>query len=192
MTLTNSHEGVFGPSDDLYLAVQRMMSDFKLLVVPEYEKAAAEYAARGQYIAASIVSHVARRISSVTTLTGFAETLTEVDDLTKWLPLAPDFRGLDPGLRKLKVIEFVKGSDLDEDSKSFCIKNLVRPGRPAETRFAAIEALELHEQGFGWPEIEQRLVPHRRHVINSGRSIDREVELLQKTLRRYEVKIAAR
>jgi hypothetical protein len=166
-----------------------VIDHFKFVVAPAYERAAGEYAARGQRIPAIIVSHVARRISTISTLEDLAGALREADDLTKWLPLAPEFRDLDPALHKQKVIDSIKEWGLDQKSKEFCMRNLVRPGRPPDTRFAAIEALELHRQGLNWPEIERRLVPHRVHATNSGRSIDREVELLENTLKRYGIRI---
>jgi hypothetical protein len=64
---------------------------------------------------------------------------------------------------------------------------LFRSGRPPETRFLVIEARQLHKQGLDWPEVERRLFAERLH--STGRSIDREVELFENTLKRYGVKI---
>lgn len=191
MTLTTPHEGTSHQLGDLYVAVQRVITDFHSIVAPEYRRAAEAFSAKGQRIAAAIVSHIAWRISQAVTLEDLSEALREADDLGKWLPLAPEFRDLDPLLHKQKVIDSIKGWDIDSESKELCMKALLKPGRPPETRFAAIEALELHRQGLDWAEIERRLVPHRRHATNAGRSINREVQLLQHTLRRYGVETDA-
>jgi hypothetical protein len=60
-------------------------------------------------------------------------------------------------------------------------------GRPPETRRIAVHALEMHNLGESWTEIERRFFPDHENSQNPGEKIRREVQHLKTILRKHSI-----
>jgi len=176
------------PANALVQACAAFGSELQKLV-EVYHAESERLRSQGHQEAAAIVEHLARRLTAVTDFEDLLPALTEVAEIQKWLPLSDEWCAMPRELRTARLIVGIHQENFDTDSRENLLSVLQRPGRPPETRAFAIPALELRREGLGWNEIEKRLLPHRRHAGNSGKSIYREVQFLRQTLRRYGLRL---
>jgi hypothetical protein len=194
---TSLNRGHQGPKQGPPRSSPRAGSDPIAIALREIEtelrKAAREFyrnslrAKRASHpIEAAIYSRLASRFTS---LGEFQQNQAEISELAAWLPLPAQHRSKTCLERKAWHVQFIRRLRLDGANESLLISSATqRPGRFPETRCVAVRALELHDTGRSWREIESSLLPHRRNARNPGRSICREVQFLKKVLARYQVK----
>ncbi len=169
--------------------MQEAASGYKQ-AVEEYRRSALRAAKQGHRVEAAILSHIADRFSSPgSTPEEIEQFEREFLDLNSFLPIPKKQRDRSQLERKAGRIRFIRGRKLDAANENLLISLATQsPGRPVETRAVAIRALEMHKAGRDWAQIEKRLLPQRRKATNSGRSINREVQLLLSALKRYNVR----
>jgi hypothetical protein len=154
-----------------------------------YRRAAISAIKKGHAVEAAILFHMAARLSApADSLEALARTLRELNELSSWLPIPSRHRNRRIVERKGWQISFIRGLKASPANEDLLISSATQvPGRPAETRGVAVRALEWHNHGQSWKQIEESLLPHRRGAKNPGRSINREVQLLNNVLVRYHV-----
>jgi len=159
--------------------------------IDSYRRAATLATKRGDAVEAAILFHLATRLSAPgNTLEALAETLGELNELSSWLPIPSKHRSRCRVERKAWQIRFIRGLKVSPTNECSLISSATQsPGRPAETRGVTVRAMESRNKGQNWKQIEKRLLPHRRGAKNLGRSINREVQLLQNVLDRYGVNL---
>jgi hypothetical protein len=158
----------------------------------QYHDAAQRAEAKGCLVEASVLHHLATRLRAPRgSLKELAELLAEMSDLNSWLPVPANQRNCILIERRAAQIRLIRSLRLDRENENMLISLVTqKPGRPAEVRGVAVRAMELHERGQTWEQIERLLIPHRRcGVRNPGRSINREVQFLKQTLARYSVSL---
>jgi len=160
-------------------------------VVREFRRAARRAAKKQHPVEHAILYHIASRLKSpIASPDEWERTCKEAAELCAWLPTPVRIRNQDVLERKVDLKRFVHRQKLDQQTTELLVAIGTRsPGRPARTAGAAVRAMELHAKGRSWAQIEKKLVPHRRSVVNSGRSINREVQLLRATLKRCGVAV---
>jgi hypothetical protein len=151
----------------------------------EFRRCALRARKANHLVEAAICARLASRFSS---LEEFVQNDAEIRELSAWLPMPAQHRRKTPLERKAWQVQFIRRLSLDQENESLLISSgTQRPGRFPGTRSVAVRALELHDAGRSWREIESRLLPHRRNAKNAGRSICRVVQFLRKVLRCYLV-----
>lgn len=154
-----------------------------------YGKAAGKALRNGYSGEAAILNHLVKRISEpLASLEGASATLTECRDLSIWLPVPEEVRRMSLVERKGSFIGRIRRLKLEAEHQ-YSLTRLAtqRPGRPPEGREVAVRAWELRMAGVSWADIERKLLPHRQTVTNPGRTINRQVQFLMATLKRYHV-----
>jgi hypothetical protein len=134
-------------------------------------------------VVAAILHHIASRIANSKSLAELTTALTEGAELAKWLPHEPQ----DHIVSHARAVVAIAQQGFDPETHNQAMALLQIPGRTGNSRGVAAWALELHNQRQRWPDIEARLLPHRRNAKNPGESVRREVQLLKVALRRYGV-----
>jgi hypothetical protein len=182
-----------GPSPQTYSileAINIIAAAFQE-AVDGYHRSAISATKKGNVVEAAILFHLAARLSAPgDTLEALGQTLAELDELSSWLPIPSRHRNRRHVERKGWQISFIRSLKVNPANEELLISSATQaPGRPAETRGVAVRALEFHNNGKSWKQIEESLLPHRRGTKNLGRSINREVQLLKNVLDRYGVRL---
>jgi hypothetical protein len=151
----------------------------------EFRRSALRARQAKHFVEAAIYCRLA---SSCSSFEKFAQNIEEIRELSAWLPMPAQHRRKTALERKAWQVQFIRRFRLGQTNESSLISSATRrPGRFPETRSVAVRALELHDVGRSWREIESGLLPHRRNAMNPGRSICREVQFLREVLKRYRV-----
>lgn len=185
-----SRQSTSWPTNNLLKALEDFRNACQEMA-DEYRRSARRASRRGHTVEAAIGFHISDRFSAPgTTMEERLQTVRDVAELSKWLPRSADQTQQSVLERSAEMIQLIRRQKIDGETKSelFALATQ-RPGRPATTRGAAVRAMELHASGRSWAQIEKQLLPHRRDVVNSGRSINREVQLLKAALNRYGVRV---
>lgn len=157
----------------------------------EYRKVASKTFENDHPVEVVIYYRLATRLSKpLASLEEVKEVLSEWRELSSWVPVPERLRKLSLKERKALLIHRIRRLKLKpEDEEPLIELATQRPGRPRDGREVAVRALELRMTGQKWEEIEPQLLPHRQHVANPGRSINRQVQFLNKVLKRYGVPV---
>jgi hypothetical protein len=141
----------------------------------------------GHWLVASILDRSAEYlIAPIQSIEEWKKNLGNAWELLAWLPNDSQYNDKPHSELKVHLLHFILSLDLDPQSRQQVVEVTQKPGRPSDVRPKAAYAIELNEQGQGWPEIERGLLPHRSNYA-TGEAIRREVQRLKVILSRHSI-----